>query len=139
MASQPPEPPAAPPELVEEARVGGTPSGRAANAALVALSRTARSFLLYDPRNDAIRAYIEDYRSKMADALRAAAGLILDVRPFDMALGDEVVYLERDRERSLAFRMYRDGVRRLSIRADAPWEDLLRLLEILSIRYTAVR
>jgi len=50
-----------------------------------------------------------------------------------------VVYLERDRERSLAFRLFRDGVRRLSFAADTSWDELLRLLQILSIRYTGVR
>lgn len=54
-------------------------------------------------------------------------------------LEGDPVYLERDRERSLAFRLFRDGVRRLRIAAEAPWDERLRLLEILSIRYTGVR
>jgi hypothetical protein len=131
--------PAAPPELVEEARLGGTPAGRAANGALLAFSRTARSLLLYDPRSEAVRAYIEDLRAKVEEALRVAGPLDLEVQPFELRLAGEVVYLERDRERSLAFRMFRDGVRRLTIRAEVQWEEVLRLLEILSIRYAGVR
>ena len=50
-----------------------------------------------------------------------------------------MVYLERDRERSLAFRLFRDGVRRLSFMAGTSWDEVLRLLQILSIRYTGVR
>src|SRR5512136_798858 len=92
------------PELAEEAQLGGTPAGRAANAALRAISRTARSFLLYDPHNDAIRSFLEDLRARMEEALRAAGTLALEVRPFELVLNGEVVYLERDRERSLAFR-----------------------------------
>jgi hypothetical protein len=127
------------PELAEETELGGTPAGRAANAALRAVSRTARSFLLYDPRNDAIREQLEDLRAKMAEALRIAGGLALEVRPFELVLGDEVVYLERDRERSLAFRMYRDGVRRLTLQPELSWDEVLRLLEVLSVRYIGVR
>lgn len=63
----------------------------------------------------------------------------LEVRPFELVLEGDPVYLERDRERSLAFRLFRDGVRRLRIGAEAPWDERLRLLEILSIRYTGVR
>jgi hypothetical protein len=127
----------------EEAQLGGTPHGKAVNAALRALSRAARSFLLYDPRNDAIRAFLDDYRSGVAAALRLGP-IDLEVRPFELALqraggGLEVVYLERDRERSLAFRLFRDGVRKVAIQPDVHWDELLRLLEILSIRYTGVR
>ena len=40
-----------------------------------------------------------------------------------MLRGAEVVYLERNRERSLAFRLFRDGVRRLTISPDVAWEE----------------
>ncbi len=67
--------PTPPPELVEEAQLGGTPAGRAANAVLRALSRTARSFLLYDAHNDAIRTFIEDLRARLEEALQVAGTL----------------------------------------------------------------
>ncbi len=134
-----PSPPAGAVELAEETSIGGTPAGRAANAALRAISKAARSFLLYDPRNDAIRAYLEDLRTSVEEALRVAGTLKLEVRPFELLLENEVVYLERDRERSLAFRMYRDGVRWLTIQPEVEWEELLRLLEVLSVRYVGVR
>ncbi|MBN2372098.1 MAG: hypothetical protein JXO72_16585 [Vicinamibacteria bacterium] len=126
-------------EVVEEARVGGSQAGRTANLALLALSRAARSFLLYDPSNDAIRRFIEDLRLKFTQAVEALGCLDLEVRPFELALAGEIVYLERDRERSLAFRMYRDGVRRLTFREGVEWDEILRLLEVLSVRYTGVR
>jgi hypothetical protein len=137
-AAPSPAPTTLAPELAEEAQLGGTPAGRAANAALRAISRTARS-VLYDPSNDAIRAHIEDLRARMAEALQVAGTLALEVRPFELVLGGEVVYLERDRERSLAFRMYRDGVRRLTIHPEIEWDEILRLLEVLSVRYTSIR
>jgi hypothetical protein len=132
-------PTAHPPELEEEARVSGTPVGAAVNAALLALSRAARSFLLYQPNNSAIRNFIEDFRIKMRRALDTASPLELEVRPFELVYGGEVVYLEQERERSLAFRLFRDGVRRLSIAREVRWEEMLRLLEVLSIRYAGVR
>jgi hypothetical protein len=134
-----PSPAALPAELEEEARISGTPAGAAVNAALLALSRAARSFLLYLPNNATIRSFIEDFRIKMKRALDAASPIDLEVRPFELVLGSEVVYVERERERSLAFRLFRDGVRRLNIAREVRWEEMLRLLEILSIRYAGVR
>jgi hypothetical protein len=69
----------------------------------------------------------------------SGGALELEVRAFELALRGEVVYLERDRERSLAFPLYRDGVRRLSLRPGLAWEEILGLVEILSVRYTGVR
>jgi len=128
-----------PEEIRYEAAVGGTAQGVATNNALRALSRAARSFLLYEPRNQAIRDFLQEYRENMSATLQAHGPMELDIRPFEMTRDGEIVYLERDRERSLAFRLFRDGVRRISLQPDVAWEELLRLLEILSIRYTGIR
>ena len=125
--------------LEEEVALGGTPAGRATNEALRAIARTARSFLIYDTRNDAIRGFLADMQEKIYSALKQYGEMSLEIRPFEMVRGAEVVYLERDRDRSLAFRLFRDGVRRLTLSPDVAWEELLRLLEILSIRFTGVR
>jgi hypothetical protein len=124
---------------LEERRLGGSPHAVGANAALLALTRSARSFTLYDPSNKVVRTLIGDYRDKLGRVLEAFGPLVLEVHPFELLLGREVVYLERDRERSLAFRLFRDGVRRLSFEPGMTWEEMLRLLQILSIRYTGVR
>ena len=126
-------------ELQEERRIAGSPHAVAAGAALLALTRAARSFTLYDPANKVVRALIADYRDRFRAVLEGHGALVLDVHPFELTLGREVVYLERDRERSLAFRLFRDGVRQLSFAAGTRWDELLRLLQILSIRYTGVR
>ena len=114
-------------------RLGGTPQGRAVADALRALHKTCRSFVLYDSGNEAIRKFLGLVKEKFDVAL-AYGDLALVVRPFELTLNGEVVYLERDRERSLAFRLYRDGVRRLSIEGQVTWEELLKLLEVLSLR-----
>jgi hypothetical protein len=135
----PGEEPLEPHELHEERHVAGSPHAVAAGAALLALTRAARSFTLYDPANKVVRALIASYRDRFRAVLEAHGDLVLDVHPFELLLGREVVYLERDRERSLAFRLFRDGVRRISFAAATSWDELLRLLQVLSIRFTGVR
>jgi len=128
-----------PPELAEEGRLSGTAVVEATNAALLALSRAARAFLLYEPNNATIRHFIEDLRIKFKRALDQVGALDFEVRPFELALDGTVVYAENDRERSMAFRLFRDGVRRVRIASDVRWEEIQRLLEILSVRYSGVR
>jgi hypothetical protein len=133
----------APPEALEpspeERRASGSPHAVAASAAVLALTRAARSFTLYDPANKVVRALIADFRDRFRAVLDGFGPLALEVHPFELSLGREVVYLERDRERSLAFRLFRDGVREIAFAGDTTWDELLRLLQILSIRYTGVR
>jgi hypothetical protein len=104
---------------------------------LTRLATTARSFLLYDPHNEAIHRFIGQVLTSLQSALEQGV-LHLSLQPFEILLESEPVYLNRDRERSLAFRLYRDGVRSLTFHSGFDWEELARLLEILSIRYTGV-
>ena len=119
--------------------MGGTPQGKDANAALRALSRAARAFSLYDSKNVIIRRFLQEYRESMDAALKAHGELTFTVRPWELLLGAEVVYKDMDRERSLSFRLFRDGVRKLVIRPGLGWEECVRLLEILSVRFSGVR
>ena len=125
-------------EPKEEIALGGTPAGRATNEMLRALARTARSFLIYDTKNEAIKGFLEVYQAEAQKAFDEFGEMDLEIRPFEMLREGEVVYLERDRERSLAFRLFRDGVRKITIQPTVAWEELLRLLEIMSIRYTGI-
>ncbi|HVN31755.1 MAG TPA: hypothetical protein VMT45_07180 [Thermoanaerobaculaceae bacterium] len=132
---------AAPAQAAEggEAALGQSPIGKAANAALLALAHTARSFILYDPANERIRGFLEDARAKFEGFLAQHGEMDLVFRPWDIVLGNEVVYSDKDRERSLAFRLYRDGVRSLVIRPGLEWSELITLIGILSVRYKGVR
>jgi hypothetical protein len=132
-----PQPPQ--PGLPEEAAIGGSPAGRSANAALRAFSKAARAFTLYDPQNEAVRRFLQEYRDALRDFLAAHGPLDLEVRSFELALKGEVVHAEKDREKSLAYRLYRDGIRRLTVLPDVSWDEQLKLLEVLSVRFIGVR
>ena len=85
-----------------------TKRGSAANAALLALARASRSILIYQPRSDSVRQVLSDYKTRMREALEGG-DIELEVRPFELVLAGEIVYLDRDRDRSLAFFLFRDG------------------------------
>jgi DNA-binding transcriptional ArsR family regulator len=105
---------------------------------LTRLAATSRSFLLYDPHNEAIQRFITILLEQFTSALADEGPLSFQVQPLEILFEDGLVYLNRDRERSLAFRLYRDGVRSLRFRPGFDWEELAKLLEVLSIRYTGV-
>lgn len=122
----------------EEVELGNSTAAISVNAFLRSFSRVARSFATYDPHNDAIRSFLQDLHDQLHLALRHGT-IELIIRPFEMVWRGEVIYLERRRERSLAWRMFRDGVRKLIIDPEVSWEEILKLLEIISIRYVGLR
>lgn len=117
----------------------GTDRAVAAHACMLALARASRSYLIYDPSNQAVRGFLDAVRNNFAAYLAQYGELPLTVRPFELVLDQEVVYIERERERSLALKLFRDGVRKLTLDADTTWPELTKLLEILSIRFVGVR
>ena len=131
-------PPADAPAAAFE-RGPSAPPARAAAAALQALSRVGRSVVLYDAGNAVVRQHLSEYRAAMRAALDAHGEIAIAVRPHQLLVAGEVVLEDRDRERSLAFRLYRDGVRGLRLSPQATWDDLQALLEVVAVRYTSVR
>ncbi|MBR59348.1 MAG: hypothetical protein CMH54_15195 [Myxococcales bacterium] len=119
--------------------LGGDEQELAANTFLRTMASAARSFLLYDTSNDAIRKFLESLEVGTKEYFDVYDDLDLEVRPFELMMKGKAVYLERDRERSLAFKLYRDGVSGLTIKKGVSWDEIIRLLEILSIRYVGVR
>ncbi len=118
---------------------GVSPAGAAAAAAVQALVRAARSFALYDPGNALVRGFLAEYGGKTRAALDAHGALSLEVRPRELALAGEIVYREEDREKSLAAKLFGDGVRRLVLLPEVTWPELLRLLEVLAVRFAGLR
>jgi hypothetical protein len=137
----PPSPGAGPraPELDTAGTVaGGSPRAQAAASLVTALGKAARAFTLYDAGNTLVRQFIGDYRARAEEAT-ASGPVTLEVKPFELALGSEVVYREEDRERSLAFKLFRDGVRKLTFGRGATIDELVRLLQILALRFVGIR
>jgi hypothetical protein len=130
--------PALTPSPSPRVAAASSPAGQAAMAFLGAIAKASRAFTLYDPANAVIRNFLADYRGK-AEAATSEGALVLAIHPFQILRGDEVVYAEEDRERSLSFRLFRDGLRVVSFEPGVAWEELLRFLEILAVRFTGVR
>jgi hypothetical protein len=122
----------------DEAVVGDSEVGILTSKALRALTKASRACLLYDFDNAAVADFLRelDYR---LERVFEHGPCRLEVRPWELLRDGEVVYREQDREKSLAFRLYYDGVRSLTIRPEVSWEEITRLVGILSIRYTFIR
>ncbi len=105
---------------------------------LNSLARFARSLGFYAPSNRTLGLFF-DRLCEEFDAYFADHGdITLGIDPAAFYLRDELVYEDRDREQSAPFRLFRDGVRLLTIQRDVPREELFALAKILGARLTGV-
>lgn len=116
-----------------------SPAAREAAELVRALVKAGRSVILYDASNEAVRDFLVEVRQRMEAFLAVHQELTLVIHPWEIAYAGEAVYLERDRERSLAMRLYRDGVRRLTFRAGLGWEEMTRFISVLGVMFKGIR
>lgn len=105
---------------------------------LRSLARVTSTFQLYDPRNDAVRGALVELHSTLNLFLERYNRLNLHVEPWELKYKQQIVYQNTEREQSLAFKLFRDGVRELSFEADIPWSELSHFLQILGMRYHGI-
>ena len=116
-----------------------SPAAQEAAEVVRALVKAGRSVILYDASNEAVRDFLVEVRQRMEAFLAAHTELALVVHPWEILYAGEVVYMERDRERSLALRLYRDGVRRLTFAAGLQWDELSRFISVLGVMFKGIR
>lgn len=105
---------------------------------MAGFARVNSSFQLYDPRNNAVRDALAELYSRIDLFLMREEKLILEVKPWNFLWQGETVYTNNDRESSLSFKMYRDGVRGLSFHRGFDAKQLAGLLKIIALSQSQV-
>jgi hypothetical protein len=95
-------------------------------------SRAAKNYQVYLPNNRMFLASLTDFAGALQKFLYDHETLSLMVGEFELHYGGKPIYENPDKHQSLAFRMYRDGVRLLSFHRGVSTKELLDLLEALS-------
>jgi len=108
----------------------------AAARILESLAKTSRAFRFYAPNNRALQAFVRELYDLFDLYFGVHIDLTLKVRPDALlyASTGEEVYRDEDRETGFPFKLYRDGVRALSLRRGLTHDEILRLQRILAMR-----
>ena len=131
----------APPRSATEAgldrRFAHLSAGAGAAAQILdSLAKTSRAFRFYAPNNRALQGFIRQLYSLFDEYFSLHMSLTLKVRPDAFVYADtgEEVYRDEDRETGFPFKLYRDGVRVLSLRRGLTRDEILTLQRILAMR-----
>jgi hypothetical protein len=96
------------------------------------LAKTQKLLRLYQGTHTAWEKLEANLHTELSSFLRDTDGIDLAVSEFRISYRDETVYENQDRNDSLAFLVFRDGIRRLSFLPDLPAAELHGFLSALN-------
>ena len=98
---------------------------------LLAFSKALRAHQLYLPNNPVYQKAIENLRAAFAPIWAAGEELVLDVYESELRWGGQVVYSQTTRSESIAWVMFKDGVRSVTLYRGVEDEEIIELLDVL--------
>ena len=105
---------------------------------ITGLAKALRAFHMYLPNNPIHQRATENLRAAFAPIWAVLDELVLIVAETDFVWEEQVVYHQPTKAESLAWGLFKDGMRSLSIKRGAEQEELPRLLEAFNrARYLA--
>lgn len=119
------------PEALNEAEQADQEEIRSVKDVFQQLAKTAKTLKIYLPNNPIHQKFLSDLNDKFDVHFRSHGPIRLKVRQFELLCAGSVVYENINRMESLAFRMYVDGIREISLLPGLEKEEIIGFLEIL--------
>jgi hypothetical protein len=96
------------------------------------VAKALRAFQMYMPNNPIYQRAIQNVRAAFQPIWAATDELLLHVVETELVWEDQVVYRQANKAESLAWSLFKDGMRELTIHKGAEAEELPRLLAIIN-------
>ncbi|MBI3605947.1 MAG: hypothetical protein HY202_07975, partial [Nitrospirae bacterium] len=95
------------------------------------LVKAIKNLKLYLPNNPVHQRFLKEFHSKLAGHLEKFGDAVLTVGQYTLTLDDQTVYENINRLDSLAFKLFVDGVRQVTLMEGVSEEESGYLLEVL--------
>lgn len=109
-----------------------SPEVQRAEKVVSLLAKAIRAYQVYLPSNRMFTRAFEELTKALRDFCFDNEALTLAVREFDLIYKNHTVYSSLDKMQSIAFKLYRDGIRLISFHSDVTDEELLAFIDALS-------
>jgi hypothetical protein len=96
------------------------------------VAKALRAFQMYMPNNPIYQRAIQNVRAAFQPIWTATDELLIHVVETELVWEDQVVYRQANKAESLAWSLFKDGMRELTIHKGAEAEELPRLLAIIN-------
>ena len=95
------------------------------------ISKGMRATQLYMPNNPVYQRAVDNIRSAFRQVWQATDELIFDIGETDLRWEDHAVYSQEQRNESIAWTLYKDGVRSLTFKHGVEDAEIVRFLSVL--------
>ena len=96
------------------------------------LTKAAKTYQMYLPNNRMFIRSLENLKDALDRFFEENDALTLVVKEFELLHKGKVVYTDSDKHQSLAFRLYRDGIRLITFHQDVTTDELVAFFGALS-------
>jgi hypothetical protein len=97
------------------------------------ISKGMRATQLYLPNNPVYQRSVENVRGAFRQIWQATDDLLFDVTEADLSWEDTVVYHQEQKNESIAWTLFKDGVRSLSFKPGVEDQEIVRFLRVLHL------
>ena len=95
------------------------------------LSKGIRAIQLYLPNNPVYQRAVENIRAAFRQVWQATDDLALDVGEVDLRWEDSIVYSQANKSESIAWTLFKDGVRSVTFKPGVEEQEIVRFLSVL--------
>jgi len=95
------------------------------------VSKGMRATQLYMPNNPVYQRAVENIRSAFRQIWQSTDDLIFDIGETEIRWEDNAVYSQDQRNESIAWTLYKDGVRSLTFKPGVEDAEIVRFLAVL--------
>ncbi len=96
------------------------------------LAKTIKAIQMYGLAHPSSKNFYDPLYQKLSDFLRKNGIMDFQIEKFSIVYANSVVYEEKEKDVSLAFRLFRDGIRNISFSEGLGFDELLLFLETIS-------
>ncbi len=96
------------------------------------MAKALRAFQMYMPNNPIYQRAIQNLRAAFVPVWAATDELVLNVTESELIWEDQVIYRQINKSESIAWTLFKDGMRALTIEKGAEEEELPRLLATIN-------
>ena len=95
------------------------------------ISKGIRATQLYLPNNPVYQRAVENIRAAFRQIWHTAGALPLDVAEVDLRYEDAIIYTQANKSESIAWTLFKDGVRSLTFKPGVEEQEIVRFLTVL--------
>jgi hypothetical protein len=95
------------------------------------LVKTIKAYQMYGPNHPSFRNFYNPFFDKLNDFLEEFGILDLQIEKFSILSAGEVVYQENEKDLSIAFKLFRDGIRNINLTEGMTSSELAQFVEVI--------